>query len=196
MDDSTLIQDYLDLQIKCISELKNKSYDTINEIHEILINARENGNKIYLMGNGGSASTATHFTSDLLKTSLTKNTKRFRAFSLSDNIPVILAWANDSSYDNVFVGQLENFLEQNDVVIGISGSGNSPNVIKAIEYANTINAKTISLTGKSGGKMAKIAKVNLTVPNNDMLTIESIHLLICHLLTTLIRSKGEPLFTY
>lgn len=196
MDNSVLIQDYLDSQIKCISELRNTSYNIISEISEILINARDNGNKIYIMGNGGSASTATHFTSDLLKTSLTKNTKRFKAFSLSDNIPVVLAWANDSSYDNVFVGQLESLLEQNDVIIGISGSGNSTNVIKAIEYANKINAKTISLTGKSGGKMAKIAKINLTVPNNDMLTIESIHLLVCHLLTTLIRSKGEPLFTY
>lgn len=191
-----LIEDYLDAQNNCISEIKKNNLIVLKKIFEILKQARNNEKKIYIMGNGGSASTSTHFTSDLLKTSLIKNTKKFKAFSLSDNIPVVLAWANDSSYDDIYVSQLENFLEKDDVAIGISGSGNSKNVLKAIEYANEVGASTISLTGKDGGKLAKLAKTNLIVPSKDMLTIETMHLLICHLLTTLIRSEGEPLFSY
>jgi len=191
-----LIEDYLDAQNHCISEIKENNLIVLKKIFEILKQARNNEKKIYIMGNGGSASTSTHFTSDLLKTSLIKNTKKFKAFSLSDNIPVVLAWANDSSYDDIYVSQLENFLEKDDVAIGISGGGNSKNVLKAIEYANKVGASTISLTGKDGGKLAKLAKTNLIVPSKDMLTIETMHLLICHLLTTLIRSEGEPLFSY
>lgn len=187
---------YLDDQIKCIDEIKKNSIDVIEEIANILIHARDTSKKIFLMGNGGSASTASHFTSDLLKTSLTKDTKKFRAISITDNIPVILAWANDTSYDDVFVSQLQNFLEKDDVVIGISGSGNSTNVLKAIKFANDMNCHTISLTGQGGGNLVKICKVNLIIPSNDMLSIETMHLLICHLLTTIIRSKGKPVFSY
>jgi len=191
-----IIDEYLEQQIKCIQDIKSTLGNTIVEIYETLISAREKNGKIFLMGNGGSASTASHFTADLLKTSLTRDTKRFKAISLTDNIPVLLAWANDTSYENVFKAQLENFLEKNDIVIGISGSGNSPNVLRAVEYANSVGAKTISLTGKDGGKLSKISKISLIVPNNDMLSIETIHLMICHLLTTMIRSSGEPLFSY
>jgi D-sedoheptulose 7-phosphate isomerase len=195
MKEDELIQNYLEDQLKCISKIKDSS-TIIKKIFNILLTARDKNKKIYIMGNGGSASTATHFTSDLLKTSIIKNKKRFKAFSLSDNIPVVLAWANDSSYDNVFVSQLENLLEQDDVVIGISGSGNSQNVLKAIEYANNCNAITISLTGKKGGKLANISKISLIVPSDDMLTIETTHLLLCHLFTTMLRAEGKPLFSY
>lgn len=190
-----LIDNYLNKQNDCISDLKRNN-SIIEKIFHALLKARDNGNKIYIMGNGGSASTASHFTSDLLKTSIIKNKKRFRAFCLSDNVPVVLAWANDTSYDDVFVSQLKNFLEEKDIVIGMSGSGNSINVVKAIEYANKTNAITISFTGKGGGKLAKISEINLTISSDDMLMIETTHLLLCHLLTTLIRSEGKPLFTY
>ena len=166
------------------------------KILEMILEARENEKRIFVMGNGGSASTATHFVSDLLKTSITKDEKRFKAVSLSDNIPVILAWSNDKSFDTIFVEQLKNFIQEEDVVIAISGSGNSPNVINAINFANESKAKTISLTGKDGGKLSNISNINLTIPNNDMLTIETMHLCVCHLLTTLIRNKGQPLFSY
>lgn len=194
MDNKSI--EYLDEQIKCINNIKNNSINTLEKILDILIKARNNGNKIFIMGNGGSASTASHFTSDLLKTSQTKNEKKFKAISLADNLPVILAWANDTSYDNIFAGQLQNFLEKNDVVIGISGSGNSANVLRAVEYANKEGAHTISLTGKGGGKLAKISKLSLIIPSDDMLTIETMHLTICHLLTTMIRTRGKPVFSY
>ncbi len=190
-----MIDEYLDQQIKTISKLK-ESTETIQKILEIILEARNNEKRIYVMGNGGSASTATHFVSDLLKTSITKDEKRFKAISLSDNIPVILAWSNDKSFDTIFVEQLKNFLQEGDIVIAISGSGNSQNVINAIDYSNEINAKTISLTGMEGGKLSEISKTNLTICSNDMLTIETMHLCVCHLLTTLIREKGQPLFSY
>ena len=124
-----------------------------------------------------------------IKSSVNKN-------SLSDNIPVILAWSNDKSYESIFVEQLKNFLKEGDIVIAISGSGNSQNVINAINYANEINAQSISLTGGDGGKLSEISKINLLIPSNDMLTIETTHLCVCHLLTTMIRSKGQPIFSY
>ena len=195
MQNGDLIQDYLNSQIKVVSDLKEKT-DVVEKILDIILEARDHEKRIYVMGNGGSASTATHFVSDLLKTSITKDEKRFKAISLSDNIPVILAWSNDKSYDTIFVEQLKNFLEEGDVVIAISGSGNSPNVINAVNYANEINAKTISLSGRNGGKLADISKINLIIPSNDMLTIETMHLCVCHLLTTLIRNKGQPVFPY
>ena len=195
MNENKIVEDYLSAQLSCIGNLRESS-QIIKNIFQKLISARDNDQAIYIMGNGGSASTATHFTSDLLKTSIVKNKKRFKAHSLSDNIPVVLAWANDDEYNNIFLGQLENFLKENDIVIGFSGSGNSGNVIKAIEFANNNNATTISFTGKGGGKISKISQINLTIPSDDMLTIETMHLLICHLLTTMIRSDGEPQFSY
>jgi len=195
MSDKISIEDYLQLQADAIIKLKDSSQN-IQKIVDSLLKARESGGKIFIMGNGGSASTSTHFVADLLKTSIIKNEKRFKAISLSDNIPVILAWSNDESFDGIFVEQLKNFLQKDDVVIGISGSGNSINVINAINFASDSEAVTISLTGMDGGELSKISKINVTVPSNDMLTIETMHLAICHLLTTIIRSKGQPLFSY
>jgi len=185
----------LEDQIKTINQLK-KNKNIIEKIYLEIKNTRNNNNKIFIMGNGGSASTSSHFASDLLKTSIIKEAKRTKAISLTDNIPVLMAWANDTSFENIFYSQLENFLEEEDLVIGISGSGNSENVIKAIEFANTKKARTVCLLGKNGGKLAKISQLNLIISNNDMLTIETMHLLICHLLTGLLRSEGTPLFSY
>ena len=189
------VHEYLDQQINSTSSLK-ENYEELEKIFNVLKNARDSGNQVFVMGNGGSASTASHFVADLLKTSITNENKRFKAISLSDNIPVLLAWSNDESYDTVFSNQLENFVEKDDVVIGISGSGNSKNVLNAIQLANEKHAITVGLNGKGGGKLSEIVKINLTVKSEDMLTIETIHLLICHLLTTMIRSDGTPKFNY
>ena len=189
------VHEYLDQQINSTSSLK-ENYEELEKIFNILKNARDSGNHVFVMGNGGSASTASHFVADLLKTSITNENRRFKAISLSDNIPVLLAWSNDESYDTIFSNQLENFVEKDDVVIGISGSGNSKNVLNAIQLANEKHATTIGLNGKGGGKLSEIVKINLTVKSDDMLTIETIHLLICHLLTTMIRSNGTPKFNY
>ena len=189
------IQEYLEQQIQSIGALKESS-TVLKEIFNIIKNARDGKNQVFVMGNGGSASTASHFVADLLKTSITNESNRFKAMSLSDNIPVLLAWSNDDSYENIFSNQLENFVQKNDVVIGISGSGNSKNVLNAIQLANEKQAITIGLSGKGGGKLSELAKINLTIQSDDMLTIETMHLLVCHLITTIIRSEGTPKFTY
>ena len=132
IEKDNIIKQNLSEQIQCIKKISEENIEEIKNISNILEECREKQNTIYVVGNGGSGSTASHFVSDLLKTSILENTPRCRAISLTDNIPVLSAWANDTSYENIFVGQLENFLQSNDVVIAISGSGNSPNVINAI----------------------------------------------------------------
>ena len=179
----------------CLTSLDGKS-EIIKEIIEQLINARNKGQTVFTLGNGGSGSTSSHFVSDLLKTAITVDSKRFKAISLVDNIPVNLAWANDVSYDSIFSEQLQNFLNLGDIVIGFSGSGNSANVINALQYAKTKGAITIAISGMTGGKIAKISDVSLIVPSNDMLIIESMHVLICHCITNAIREQGTPKFNY
>jgi len=195
MSSEDIITSNLEDQIKTINELK-KNKKIIQEIYLKIKDAQNRGSRIFVIGNGGSSSTSSHFVSDLLKTSLTVEGKRLKAISLTDNVPVLMAWANDTGFENIFASQLENFLEKDDLVIGISGSGNSENVIKAIQFANEKEAKTICLLGGDGGKLANISQLCLTIPNNDMLTIETMHLLVCHLLTVLLRSDGKPLFAY
>ena len=190
-----LIDTFLKEQEACLEEISEQT-DIIDEIVELLIKARNNGKKIYTMGNGGSASTASHFVSDLLKTAITKKNKRFSAISLADNIPVMLAWANDISYDDVFVEQLKNFLSKGDVIVSFSGSGKSKNVIKAIQFGKKNGAICIGITGMSGGDFPEICDICLIVPSNDMLAIESTHVTLCHCIISAIRSQGKPMFTY
>ena len=189
------IKNFLDGQELCIEGTMKKT-DGIIKIIKVLINARNHGKKIFTMGNGGSGSTASHFVSDLLKTSITKESKRFQAISLVDNIPVVLAWANDVGYDYVFSEQLKNFLTKGDVLIGFSGSGNSKNLLRAFKLGQKVDAVCIGLTGLGGGKMKKYCNLCFEVPSKDMLTIESQHLLLCHCITTAIRNLGKPVFKY
>ncbi len=190
-----VVDSFLKEQGSCLDQIL-KQADIIEKIIKVLIEARDNGNKIYTMGNGGSASTASHFVSDLLKTAITKNNKRFSTISLADNIPVMLAWANDTSYEEVFVEQLKNFLSKGDVVVGFSGSGRSKNIVKAMSYGKKNGAICIGITGMSGGDFPKICDICLIVPSNDMLAIESTHVTICHCVISVIRSLGDPMFTY
>lgn len=170
--------------------------EKMEEFASILLDAREKHRTIFILGNGGSASTASHFASDLAKGTIVQNYPRFKVVALTDNVPTILAWGNDVSYDDIFIEQLKNLMEPDDVVIGISGSGNSPNVIKALEYANSHQAVTIGLSGYDGGKLLKTARHNLHVPSFYMQRVEDIHLIIEHLLTSLIREeqqkRGKP----
>jgi len=136
--------------------------------------------QIFILGNGGSGSTASHFACDINKCASEGKEKRFKVISLADNIPTILAYANDMSYEDIFVEQLKNFLTPNDLVIGISGSGNSPNVLKAVKYANSKNAETFGLCGYSGGKLKEISNKSLVIHSNDMQKVEDLHFIILH----------------
>lgn len=183
---------------KQTSTLQNISDDIekILKIVDILIDARDNRKKIFTLGNGGSGSTASHFVSDLLKTSITEGDNRFMAISLVDNVPVTLAWANDISYEDIFVEQLKNFISKDDVLVGFSGSGKSKNVTKAMNFAKQNGVTCIGLTGIPGGDFPNVSDVCLIVPSDDMLTIESTHLTICHCIVNAIRNMGTPKFTY
>ena len=182
-------------QLKCIEKL-SKQKNQIEKIISLLIKKRNTGKTIFTIGNGGSASTASHFVSDLLKTSITKKNKRFKAISLVDNLPVILAWANDVSHDDIFIEQLKNLVSKCDVVIAFSGSGESENVVKALRFAKKNGAICVGFTGMYGGYFPKLCDIYCTVPNNDMLIIESTHIILCHCIVDAIRNLGKPLFQY
>jgi D-sedoheptulose 7-phosphate isomerase len=154
----------------------------IEEIASMLAATRDRGGTIYLIGNGGSASTAGHMAGDLTKTVSRSDKRGFKAVSLTDNVPTMMAWANDLSYDAIFEEQLKSFMTENDALIAISGSGNSKNIINAVKYANSIGACTIGLTGMDGGELAKIAKISFIVPDNSMYRIEDLHLMLGHVI--------------
>jgi D-sedoheptulose 7-phosphate isomerase len=171
---------------KYITEVKN-ALDSINTeeletIVSILKNAREKDSAIFIFGNGGSASTASHFACDINKGVSYGKEKRFRVFCLNDNIPTLLAYSNDVGYDVVFVEQLRNFVKKDDVVIGISGSGNSKNVLLAIEYANQQEAISIGITGFDGGKLRTIARHSFNAGVNDMQLSEDLHMMWVHIM--------------
>lgn len=162
----------------------------ISEIIDVLLDARNHGKNVFIMGNGGSSSTASHFVGDLSKGAIVHGKPRFKAISLTDNVPNVLAWANDESYEDIFTEQLKNLMNPQDIVIGISGSGNSENVIKAINYANEAGCVTIGFSGFDGGKLLKIAQYNIHVDDTYMQRVEDVHLILEHLLTSIIREEG------
>jgi D-sedoheptulose 7-phosphate isomerase len=149
---------------------------------DLLTEARDAGHRIFTCGNGGSASTASHFATDIVKGASFGREKRFRIMALTDSLPTITAYSNDVSYDCIFAEQLKNFAEPGDVVIAISGSGNSPNVLCAVEYAKSIGCKTIALTGRDGGKLGPLADLNLQVAHPHMGRIEDAHLIMLHMI--------------
>ena len=149
---------------------------------EWLREARAEEKSIFVAGNGGSASTASHFACDMVKGASYNRAARFRIMALTDSLPTLTAYSNDVCYDAVFVEQLKNFARAGDLFIAISGSGNSPNVVQAMEYAKTAGCRTIALTGRDGGKLGKLAQLNLQIPVPHMGRIEDAHMIICHML--------------
>lgn len=144
--------------------------------------ARDQSKHIFVCGNGGSASTASHFACDIVKGASYKQDKRFRIMALTDSLPTLTAYSNDVSYESVFVEQLKNFAQPGDVVMGISSSGNSPNVVRAVEYGNSIGCRTIGLSGRDGGKLAPIAQLNIHVDDPHTGRIEDAHMIVCHMI--------------
>jgi len=138
--------------------------------------ARQNKRQIFVCGNGGSASTSSHFAADMAKCA------RFRILALNENLSTITAYANDLGYDSIFAEQLKNFAVAGDLVMCLSGSGNSPNVVRAVEYANSNRCRTIALTGRGGGQLGALAQLNIQVPVPHMGRIEEAHMVICHMI--------------
>jgi D-sedoheptulose 7-phosphate isomerase len=165
--------------------------ELVEEAIEILQEARLNSRQIFIMGNGGSASTATHFAADLAKNTRIYHLPDFRVIGLADNMAVFSAYANDEGYENVFVQQLASQLLSYDVVIAISASGNSPNVVKAVDYARRLKAKTIAFTGFDGGKLASLVDVNLHVPSTCIEQVEDVHLMLEHMIVKIVRETSQ-----
>jgi D-sedoheptulose 7-phosphate isomerase len=150
---------------------------------------------VFIIGNGGSGANASHLCEDLGKGTLHDfdHQRRLKVMSLTDNTPYILAWGNDTAYDRIFTEQLKNFVEKDAVLIAISGSGNSPNVIGCIEYANAHGMKTLGVTGYDGGKLKKIAHHNVHVPSWNMGMVESVHSTLFHYLLDVCFHKFKAL---
>lgn len=182
------IQDYLDGLKKTIDEL---AIGQIAAVMERLLAAYRRRAAVYVFGNGGSASTASHFVNDFNKGVSEKLDRGFRFYCLNDNVPTMMAVANDISYDRVFALQLKNYLEPGDVVIAISGSGNSANVIEAVRYANQRDIETIGLVGYDGGELKKLARHCIHVPVDDMQKVEDIHLVVNHIMMALFKEHLE-----
>lgn len=156
--------------------------DKVEQAIELFREARDNNRHIFVCGNGGSASTASHFACDIVKGASFQREKRFRIMALTDSLPTITAYSNDVSYDCAFAEQLKNFAEPGDILMTISGSGNSPNVLAATETAKAIGCRTVALTGRDGGKLAPMADLSIQVPVPHMGRIEDAHMIVCHMI--------------
>jgi D-sedoheptulose 7-phosphate isomerase len=168
-----------------IQAINTIDYKKLELIAKKIIEAKNNNNFIYLVGNGGSSATPSHSAGDWSKE------LGIKAICLTDNAAALTAFANDTSYDNVFAGQLKIFLSEGDILIGFSGSGNSPNVLNAIEFAKTLSVYTVGISGNykqgNGGKLAEISDVAIVADTTSMEQIEDVHLIINHLLKEYIR---------
>lgn len=172
--------------------LANLPLADIQQVIETIHQARLAEQQIFIMGNGGSASTASHFVCDLSKNTRQANWPHFRVIGLTDNMALLSAYANDEGYDSVFANQLANLARPGDLVIGISTSGNSPNVLKGVEQANEMGALTISLTGFNGGRLKNMTPLNIHVPSHCIEQVEDIHLMLEHLICSCLRQMASP----
>lgn len=171
------LKDYLLELTDIINMIDAKEFESL--VGE-LASAHEKQSNIFICGNGGSAATASHFACDINKGVSFGKEKRFRVICLNDSIPTIMAYSNDVSYDSIFVEQLKNFMNAGDLLIGISGSGNSGNVLNAVRYANESGGKTFGICGYGGGRLKDTAQKSLVVKSNDMQKVEDAHLIILH----------------
>jgi D-sedoheptulose 7-phosphate isomerase len=166
------------------------SHDSIDQMADALVRAYEAGRVVYTFGNGGSAALASHLACDLGKgTAYCNGGKRFRVLALTDNIPALTAWANDSSYEDVFSEQLRNFVQPEDVAFAISGSGNSKNVLNALHVARQAGATTLGISGFQGGQMKPLCDVCMVVPSNNLQIIEDMHLATAHSIFRIVYSR-------
>ncbi len=173
------IRNYLD---RLQTALATISPELVNEFASRLYRAYTDGKQVFVLGNGGSASTASHMAADLAKNTIGPNMRRFRIMSLNDNAPLITALSNDLGYHRVFAEQLMNLIRPGDVLVAISGSGNSPNVLRALEYAREQCAQVVGLLGFNGGRAAPLCDTAIVVDSSDYGVIEDAHLILNHIL--------------
>jgi D-sedoheptulose 7-phosphate isomerase len=168
--------------------LHSLSQTHLQQVLALLEVAYQHGHRIFIMGNGGSAATASHFALDLAKNTITPGAPRLKAISLTDHVPLITAWSNDTAYEHIFEEQLANLIEAGDVVIGISASGNSPNVINAMRLAKQTRAATIGLLGAKGGVLKTLVDAYILAPGQNIEQEEDAHLILAHVITRHMRA--------
>jgi D-sedoheptulose 7-phosphate isomerase len=169
--------------------LKRLPFAVIDRVTEELWRAYVESRTVFVFGNGGSAALASHCACDLGKGTVQNGNRRLRVIALTDNVPLMTAWANDASYADIFAEQLMPFIQKADIALAISGSGNSPNVLKALELAREAEAFTIGLTGFQGGKMRALCDLCVIVPSDNMQVIEDLHVSVSHSVFTSLRSR-------
>jgi len=179
---------YITLLQQTIDQLPK---DKIVRVIDLLYSARFSGRQVFIMGNGGSASTASHFVCDLSKNTRREGWPRYKVIGLSDNMAVFSAYANDEGYENVFCEQLANLLLPDDIVIAISASGNSKNVVNAIQYAKDQNAFTIGFTGFDGGILGTLVDINLHINSDIIEHVEDLHLVLEHMIIKSLKERVQ-----
>ena len=187
--------DYIDHYLTQLeSVIHHLSRDEVRAVADALMEAWRARQQIFIIGNGGSAATASHMMNDLNKFTLVEGKKRFRAIALTDNVPFMTAVGNDLSYADVFSEPLKNLMEAGDTVIAISASGNSPNIVKAIEYAKSIGGRVIGFCGRPGGQLAQMADLKVIVPSDHIGQQEDVHMVLDHTLVSALkeRVRQEP----
>ena len=189
MDFGKFAADYL-AELKTV--LDAFETDRFTDLVEALLAAYEREQNIFVMGNGGSGSTASHFVCDLNKGCCLDLPKKFKVTCLNDNLPSLMAYANDMSYDAVFVEQLKNFFNAGDLVVGISGSGNSENVLRAIRYAGENGGRTAGISGYGGGALAGMADIPFVARIDDMQKVEDVHMIVVHMIMQAVYAELHP----
>jgi D-sedoheptulose 7-phosphate isomerase len=180
---------YIDSYLTRLNEtIERLPRDRIAALGATLLRAYRNDKQVFTLGNGGSSSTASHMAADLAKNTIGPNMRRFRIMSLNENAAIVTALANDLGYEHVFSEQLMNLVRPGDVLVAVSASGNSPNVLEAIRYAQQQNAETVALLGFDGGEAARLVDNAIIVPSHDYGVVEDIHLVINHVLVEYFRA--------
>ncbi|HEX4108397.1 MAG TPA: SIS domain-containing protein [Solirubrobacteraceae bacterium] len=167
--------------------------ERVEAVGEILFRAYQHGRQVFIVGNGGSAATASHMACDLAKNTVAAHRRRFRVISLTDNVPLLTALGNDVGYDAVFTDQLVSLIQPGDVLIAISGSGQSENVLSAMRYSRLRSATVVALLGMSGGEAMRLADETILVASDHYGVIEDMHLILNHMLVDYFQSKLETL---
>jgi len=171
------------------SVIRELPYAMIDRVTDALWRAYVDNRTVYVFGNGGSAALASHCACDLGKGTVVNGNRRFRVLALTDNVPLMTAWANDSSYEDVFAEQLASLVHKDDIALAISGSGNSPNVLKALRVARDAGAISIGLTGFQGGRMKDLCDLCVIIPSGSMQVIEDLHVCVNHAIFSALRAR-------
>lgn len=183
------VKEYLEMQARLLDQLNT---DSVEQVIARLERAREEGRHIFLFGNGGSAATASHFACDLGKGTVQPNRPRLKVLSLADCLPMLTAYANDSGFDKIFAEPLITFARPGDIAIAFTASGNSPNVVRAVEVAEQHGLVTVGFTGFDGGKIKNRVAINVHVPVNSLPQVEDIHLAMTHAICEMLKLRHDP----